>query len=141
MGMSLFSSICYGAGHTLRKVGLLEIPSPTLGNLIGSLVGLAGVGVQFGTKGQLGEVWRANTQPLNWWFVWAGVVMSLAQLAIFAGIFYTKVAIASTLYSTEPAWTLLFSWLFLNREENITRQTVVSVLLVVVGVVLIVQTG
>jgi drug/metabolite transporter (DMT)-like permease len=67
--------------------------------------------------------------------------MSLAQLAIFAGIFYTKVAIASTLYATEPAFTLLFSSMFLNREEKISRVTVVAIGLTIVGVAMIVQHG
>ncbi|MFN0073751.1 MAG: DMT family transporter [Chloroflexota bacterium] len=141
MSMSLISSIAYGAGHTLRKVGLLDIPSPTFGNLIGSTVGLAGAVATFGAQGQLGAVIRGNLFPIHWWFVAASVVMSLAQLAIFAGIFHTKVAIASTLYSTEPAFTLLFSWLFLNREEKIGRMTVIAIGLTIVGVAMIVQRG
>jgi drug/metabolite transporter (DMT)-like permease len=141
MVMSLVSSIAYGAGHTLRKVGLLEIPSPTLGNLLGSAVGLGGAIVAFGARGELGAVVRGNLFPIHWWFVWAGVVISLAQLAIFAGIFYTKVAIASTLYATEPAFTLLFSWMFLNREEKIGRMTVLAIGLTIVGVAMIVQRG
>jgi drug/metabolite transporter (DMT)-like permease len=141
MAMSLVSSIAYGAGHTLRKVGLLEIPSPTLGNLLGSAVGLGGAIVAFGARGELGAVVRGNLFPIHWWFVWAGVAISLAQLAIFAGIFYTKVAIASTLYATEPAFTLLFSWLFLNREEKIGRVTVLAIGLTILGVAMIVQRG
>jgi drug/metabolite transporter (DMT)-like permease len=141
MLMSLISSIAYGAGHTLRKVGLLEIPSPTFGNLVGSTVGLGGAVVAFSARRELGAVIRGNLFPIHWWFVWASVAISLAQLAIFAGIFYTKVAIASTLYATEPAFTLLFSWLFLNREEKIGRMTVLAIGLTVLGVVLIVQRG
>ncbi len=141
MSMSLISSIAYGAGHTFRKVGLLEIPSPTFGNLLGSAVGLAGTIATFGVRRELGAVIRGNLFPIHWWFVWASVVMSLAQLAIFAGIFHTKVAIASTLYATEPAFTLLFSWLFLNREEKIGRITVLAIGLTIVGVAMIVQRG
>jgi hypothetical protein len=70
MAMSLISSIAYGAGHTLRKVGLLDIPSPTFGNLLRSAVGLAGAIVTFGARRELGAVIRGNLFPIHWWFVW-----------------------------------------------------------------------
>lgn len=137
--MALLSAIFFATGQTMRKFSLQIIPSPVLGAMIGSLVAASSVTATFGLRGELSQVLRANFAPVRWWFALAGLLMCGGQLSLFGGVYYAKVASVSTIYATEPVFTMLFAWAFLGREEKITWVTAISIILVVSGVILVVQ--
>ncbi len=137
--MALLSAIFFATGQTMRKLSLQIIPSPVLGAMIGSLVAASSVTATFGIRGELSQVLRANFAPVRWWFALAGLLMCGGQLSLFGGVYYAKVASVSTIYATEPVFTMLFAWVLLGREEKITWLTAISIMLVVSGVVLVIQ--
>ena len=135
----IFASISFGTGHFLRKMAMLEVPSPYWGVAIGSVVGLLAVVAQSCVKGEFLSICRynLNVKAPPWHFISAGILTTVGQLACYLAIFYTSVSIAMVLISSEPLGTVIISRLFLGTEESLNWRVYSSALIVFGGIAVI----
>lgn len=127
----------FGLAFVIRKWGLESFDSPVLGAFIGSVAGLALLTlIDLGGR-RLRERMRNNFIEINWWFVGAGVAISLALLSQFSAFSLVPAWVVGVLQGTQVLWVLLLGFLFLRQEERIDIAVVASVALVASGVTLI----
>ena len=136
----IFASISFGAGHFLRKLAMIEVPSPYWGVAIGSLVGFLAIVVQAYIKGEFSQVCRynLNIKAPPWFFISAGILTTVGQLLCYLAIFYTSVSMAMVLISSEPLGTVMISRLILGTEESLNWRVYLSALIVFGGIAVII---
>jgi drug/metabolite transporter (DMT)-like permease len=135
----IFSAISFGTGHFLRKLAMIEVPSPYWGVAIGSVAGFLAIVLQAALKGELTHIWRYNLNLKSppWSFISAGILTTVGQLFCYLAIYYTSVSIAMVLISSEPLGTVIISRLFLGAEEALNWRVYLSALTVFGGIALI----
>lgn len=129
--------VFFGLSFVVKKWGLLRYDDAVLGAFIGASAALAVVAFVDLSAGRLRRRARENFRRIPWWFVAAGVAMSLALLTQFAAFSYLDAWLVGVLQSTQGIFALLLGWIFMRAEERIDSWVATSVLLVAAGVVLI----
>lgn len=124
----------FGMAFVMRKLGILWFPSAIVGAFLGAVSAFIIVAAIDSSRGRMGRRWRENVRSIPWWFVAAGITTSVALLLQFAAYFELPAWTVSLLQGTQVMWTLLWSYLWLRREEHLTMRLVWGVLLVVTGV-------
>ena len=81
--------------------------------------------------------YNLNIKAPPWFFISAGILTTVGQLACYLAIFYTSVSIAMVLISSEPLGTVLISRLFLGAEEALNWRVYLSALIVFGGIAII----
>jgi len=72
-----------------------------------------------------------------WWFLAAGIVISLGMTCIYYALDLGKVSVVIPIASTGPLFSLMLTALFLRDVERVTLRIVMSALMIVAGVVLL----
>lgn len=127
----------FGLAFVARKWGLARYDSTIIGAFIGAAAAFVVVILIDMLRGKLRERVGMNLREVPWWFVGAGIAMTLALLSQFTAFTYLPAWVVGILQSTQGIWVIGLSLLFLRGEERIDGALVGSVLLVAVGVVLI----
>ena len=129
--------ILLGLALVLRKWGLESFDSVVFGALIGSVAALFALTIiDYGT-GRLRQRISDNFVEANWWYIGAGVAISLALLSQFWAFAFAPVWVIGVLQGTQALWVLILGHAFLRREERVDATVIIAALVVVAGVVLI----
>jgi len=135
---ALGAALSFGTGHFLRKLGLMEVPSPFWGLAIGTIVALLAVVVRPLIKGEMNILIYNNFYTPQWFFILAGFLMTIGQMFNYISIYFTAVSIVVVLASSEPLATLLISRLIMKGEEPLNFQVIACSGAVCLGVILMI---
>ena len=127
----LLAAAFYGASSSFRKMGLLALPEPILGTLVGSLATLVFL-VAYLTAGPGRSEVNLHRGCLGY-FLGSGVVVSLGWLSMFSALLVGEVSVVSTLIGTNPLFSVVFSLLFLRGSERLDQRIVAGCVAVVAG--------
>ena len=72
-----------------------------------------------------------------WWFLAAGITISLAMVCIYYALDLGKVSVVIPISSTGPFFSLLLAATFLRDVERVTSRIVVSAAMIVGGVLVL----
>jgi len=113
------ASALAGATQVVRKFGLAAGPHPFVAAAVtasSSLV-ISLLTLWYVEKSQ--ETWKMNRQCF-WWFLAAGVTISLGMVCIYYALDLGKVSVVIPLTSTGPFFSLILTALFLRDVERVT---------------------
>jgi drug/metabolite transporter (DMT)-like permease len=134
---ALAAPLFFGLSLVAGKWGLLRLASPATGAFLGTLSALAIVIVSSSFRGKLRSLVSGTIHNPSWWFVGAGIALSSALLLQFAAFFRSPAWVVSVVLGTQALWVLLFSLLFIRREEKVGSDLIAAIALVVTGVSII----
>ncbi len=131
------SALAYASGNIARKYGLLSIPEPALGVMVGAAVGAllflgSALFLQSYREGVLGAFARYNP-----WLLTAGVLSSTGQILFFIAIDLSSVSRAALIVSTETFMTIFISILVFRGREKLTGSALAAAALGVAGAAVI----
>lgn len=132
--VAVLAAIFFGAGFVVRKWGLSYLPTAVGGAFIGACTALSMIFLRTAVRGSLAHLVNDNFREVPWLFVAGGLASSLALFLQFSAFDQLPAWVVSLLQGTQAIWTLLWASIFLRDEERISRELVLSVALVVVGV-------
>jgi len=130
------ASALAGASQVVRKFGLAAVPHPFLAAAVtasSSLI-VSVLTMRYVEKTQ--ESWQMNRQCI-WWYLSAGIVVSLAMTCIYYALDLGKVSVVIPIASTGPLFSLILTAIFLRDVERVTWRIVISAAIIVGGVILI----
>ena len=130
------ASALAGATQVVRKFGMAAVPHPFLAAAVtatSSFV-VSVLTLWYVEKSQ--ETWKMNRQCF-WWFLAAGVTISLGMTCIYYALDLGKVSVVIPISSTGPFFSLIFAALFLRDVERVTLRIVLSAAMIIGGVVLL----
>lgn len=137
---AIASATLFGVGLAVRSPGMEEIPDPYFGALMSAVVTLFfATGEEIYTNGPKAfPSFIKNCFKLeNRWYYVAGVCTSMGVGSFFIAISLMQVSIVATIAAIEPLLTILLSVIILKKTEVITRFTVLSAVVVILGVAFI----
>jgi uncharacterized membrane protein len=130
------ASALAGASQVVRKFGLAAVPHPFLAAAVTAtssfLVSL--LTLWYVEKNQ--ETWKMNRHCF-WWFLAAGVTISLGMSCIYYALDLGKVSVVIPISSTGPFFSLVFAALFLRDVERVTLRIALAAAMIVGGVLLL----
>ncbi|MDJ0923280.1 MAG: DMT family transporter [Acidimicrobiia bacterium] len=129
--------IMFGLAFVLRKWGLQSYDSTVLGVFIGATTALFYLSTGDLVQGRVTARLRENFSTINWWFVGAGVAISLALISQFWALTLVPAWVYAVLQGTQALWVMGLSLLLLRTEERIDVTLIASTVVVVAGVILI----
>jgi drug/metabolite transporter (DMT)-like permease len=137
---ALGSAISFGTGHFVRKVAVLEVPSPFWGMAIGTTTAWVAMTVHSMARGDLRELCRENfnVHAPPWYFIYSGILNAAGQMFIYLAVFFSPVSTVQVLATSEVLSTLLISRLFLGTEEPLGGRVIFCSVVICLGVVLMV---
>jgi drug/metabolite transporter (DMT)-like permease len=125
-------------GYLARKQGLIAMPDPNFGTLIGALAGA----VSFVVAGVFLDSYRSALRSTfarwNPWLFTAAIMSSLGQILQFVALNYSTISRVALLTSSEVVFTLLLSTLLLRSYERMSRATVAAAGMSVLGAALVI---
>ena len=130
------ASALAGASQVVRKFGLAAVPHPFLAAAVTASSSLVVSVLTLWYVEKTQESWKMNRRCF-WWFLAAGVTVSLAMTCIYYALDLGKVSVVIPISSTGPLFSLILTAIFLRGVERVTLRIVVSAALIVVGVMLI----
>jgi transporter family protein len=130
------ASALAGASQVVRKFGLAAVPHPFLAAAVTASSSLVVSVLTLGYVEKTQESWKMNRQCF-WWFLAAGVTVSLAMTCIYYALDLGKVSVVIPISSTGPLFSLILTAIFLRGVERVTLRIDVSAALIVGGVMLI----
>ena len=130
------ASALAGASQVVRKFGLAAVPHPFLAAAVTASSSLVVSVLTLWYVEKTQESWKMNRQCF-WWFLAAGVTVSLAMTCIYYALDLGKVSVVIPISSTGPLFSLILTAIFLRGVERVTLRIVVSAALIVGGVMLI----
>jgi drug/metabolite transporter, DME family len=130
------ASALAGASQVVRKFGLAAVPHPFLAAAVtaSSSFVVSLLTLWYVEKSE--ETWKMNRQCF-WWFLAAGITISLGMVCIYYALDLGKVSVVIPISSTGPFFSLIFSSLFLRDVERVTGRIVISAAMIVGGVLLL----
>ncbi|NBY70590.1 MAG: EamA family transporter [Betaproteobacteria bacterium] len=133
MVYGVVSAGAYATGNMSRKFGLLHIPEPAFGAMMGALVGA----ILFVTSALFLQSYREavkNTlQKPNPWLLSAGLLASAGQLLYFVAIDLSSLSRATLIVSMDVFLTILVALVFFQKREAVNRYALVAAALGVLG--------
>ncbi|CAI10590.1 hypothetical protein, potential permease subunit (plasmid) [Aromatoleum aromaticum EbN1] len=114
------SALAYAVGYVARKQGLMLLPDPTLGTLIGAVVGSLVFMLAGAFLGSYRQAIRNTFTSFDPWIVAAGVLSSLGQIFFFAAISYSTVSRVALITSMETFVTILLSVTLFRSKDGLT---------------------
>ena len=132
----IIASALAGATQVVRKFGLAAVPHPFLAAAVtaSSSFVVSMLTMWYVEKTQ--ETWKMNRRCF-WWFLAAGVTVSLSMACIYYALDRGKVSVVIPVSSTGPLFSLILTAIFLRDVERVTLRIVTSAAMIVSGVLLI----
>ena len=132
----LAASALAGASQVVRKFGLAAVPHPFLAAAVTASSSFAVSILTLWYVEKTQETWKMNRQCF-WWFLAAGVTISLGMVCIYYALDLGKVSVVIPISSTGPFFSLVFAALFLRDVERVTLRIVLAAAMIIGGVVLL----
>jgi transporter family protein len=142
MGSALYlwypiaASALAGASQVVRKFGLAAVPHPFLAAAVTATSSLVVSVLTMWYVEKTRQTWKMNRNCF-WWFLGAGITVSLAMTCIYFALDLGKVSVVIPISSTGPFFSLILTAIFLRDVERVTFRIVVSAAMIVGGVLLI----
>jgi DME family drug/metabolite transporter len=130
------ASALAGASQVVRKFGLAAVPHPFLAAAVTATSSFVVSVVTMWYVEKTQETWKMNRRCF-WWFLAAGVTISLAMTCIYYALDLGKVSVVIPISSTGPLFSLILTAIFLRDVERVTLRIVVSASMIVGGVMLL----
>ena len=130
------ASALAGATQVVRKFGLAAVPHPFLAAAVTATSSFVVSLVTLWYVEKTQETWKMNRHCF-WWFVAAGVTISLGMVCIYYALDLGKVSVVIPISSTGPFFSLILAAIFLRDVERVTLRIVMSASMIVAGVVLL----
>ena len=130
------ASALAGATQVVRKFGMAAVPHPFLAAAVTATSSLVVSIVTLWYVEKTTETWKMNRQCF-WWFLAAGITISLAMVCIYYALDLGKVSVVIPISSTGPFFSLLLAATFLRDVERVTSRIVVSAAMIVGGVLVL----
>ncbi|MET3697080.1 uncharacterized membrane protein [Bacillus oleivorans] len=138
--VAVICAICFGVGLAVRGPGMEHIPDPYFGAFMSGVVTFFFASVEevcrYGVRDFFSFL-RNCLKRENWLFYVAGLCTSIGVGTFFLALQFLEVSLVSTIAAIDPILTILLSVIILKRAENITRWTVLSAIVVLLGVAFI----
>ncbi|MBI3064490.1 MAG: DMT family transporter [Deltaproteobacteria bacterium] len=132
----IIASALAGATQVARKFGLAAVPHPFLAAAVTATSSFVVSVLTMWYVEKTQETWKMNRQCF-WWFLAAGVTVSLSMVCIYYALDRGKVSVVIPVSSTGPFFSLILTALFLRDVERVTLRIVTSAAMIVSGVLLI----
>ena len=132
----IIASALAGATQVARKFGLASVPHPFLAAAVTATSSFVVSVLTMWYVEKTQETWKMNRQCF-WWFLAAGVTVSLSMVCIYYALDRGKVSAVIPVSSTGPFFSLILTALFLRDVERVTLRIVSSAAMIVSGVLLI----
>jgi len=130
------ASALAGATQVVRKFGLAAVPHPFLAAAVTATSSFVVSILTLWYVERSQETWKMNRQCF-WWFLAAGITISLAMVCIYYALDLGKVSVVIPIASTGPFFSLILAALFLRDVERVTSRLVLSAAMIVGGVVVL----
>jgi|TARA_B100000315_G_scaffold229998_2_gene240052 drug/metabolite transporter (DMT)-like permease len=135
LALPALAGIGFASADLFRKSGLVEIPDPAFGALVGTVTMVLVLAV-----GAVSVPWvrrRMHVGPGWGWLVSAGVLIAIALLTLFKALEIGTVSRIGPIIAAQPLVIVVLSLVLLRNIERVTARMTAGALLVVAGVVLI----
>ena len=132
----IIASALAGATQVARKFGLASVPHPFLAAAVTATSSFVVSVLTMWYVEKTQETWKMNRQCF-WWFLAAGVTVSLSMVCIYYALDRGKVSVVIPVSSTGPFFSLILTAIFLRDVERVTSRIVLSAAMIVGGVLLI----
>lgn len=133
--LGLVAGLAYGISTVLIRQGVVDMAPPLVGAVISLFSGTLGMAV-LGMR-KLDRSYLVQNKKGIVFLLISGVAASLGIMFSFVALSVAPVVIVSPLQSTNPLFTMLFSYFFIGHLEKITPRLLLGSLLLVGGVILI----
>jgi drug/metabolite transporter (DMT)-like permease len=131
------SALAYAAGNVARKYGLIDMPDPAFGAMLGSLVGALLFVVTSAFAGGYRDGVRSTFTRWNPWLTGAGLLTSAGQLLFFVAIDHGTVSRAALIVSSEAFLTMGLSLAAFRGRERLTSAATIAAALGMLGTIVI----
>jgi drug/metabolite transporter (DMT)-like permease len=131
------SALCYGIGYIVRKQGLMEMPDPYLGTMLGASVGAFIFVIMACFKERYRITVKSTFTSFHPWLFCAGVATSVGQIFYFIALKNIEVSRVALIASIEVILTILISAFLFKTQERITRKVIIASLISMIGAVII----
>jgi len=133
------SALAYATGYLARKQGLIAMPDPNFGTLIGAVAGaVTFVLTSFFIESYATAV-KSTFGRINPWLLAAAVMSSLGQILQFVALNYSTISRVALITSMEVIVTMLLSMWLLRSYERMSRATAVAATMSVAGAMLVIR--
>jgi uncharacterized membrane protein len=132
----IIASALAGATQVARKFGLASVPHPFLAAAVTATSSFVVSVLTMWYVEKTQETWKMNRRCF-WWFLAAGVTVSLSMACIYYALDRGKVSVVIPVSSTGPLFSLILTAIFLRDVERVTLRIVTSAAMIVSGVLLI----
>jgi uncharacterized membrane protein len=130
------ASALAGATQVVRKFGLAAVPHPFLAAAVTATSSFVVSLLTLWYVERSQETWKMNRQCF-WWFLAAGIVISLGMTCIYYALDLGKVSVVIPISSTGPFFSLILAAIFLRDVERVTSRIVISAAMIVGGVMIL----
>lgn len=137
--ISLFCAVGFGLGQGISKHAMAYLPNPYFGVFVGTLAALICLSVIEGCRGRIRQ--HLHSTKENPYYVWAGILTSMALLFFYLSVSYIPVSYAVAILAIDPVLTVILVTFFLKKEETISKLIVFVTTIVFIGAVIISLTG
>ena len=132
------SALAYATGYLARKQGLIAMPDPNFGTLIGAIAGaLVFVLTSFFVE-SYGKAVKSTFSRVNPWLLAAAVMSSVGQILQFVALNYSTISRVALITSMEVIVTMLLSMWLLRSYERMSAGTAAAAAMSVAGAALVI---
>ncbi|MBI2917279.1 MAG: DMT family transporter [Chloroflexi bacterium] len=132
--LGLVAALCWAITPLLVKGAMMQTNAPVLGSLVSYTAAALVLGSSLASAGPRHNLLNSPPRAVQW-FLGAGVASSVAQLLRYWALAVIPVTIVEPLNRTTPLFTLGLGFLINRKVESFDRNTIMGVMLVVVGAV------
>ena len=133
IGLPLGAAFFRALGHPLTMMGLDEIPSPMYAGLVSYTVSIIVVYGSFRLQGRR----MPTLTPGYLWFALSGTLNGISIYSLNSALSVGTLLTVAPIVACSPVFTILLGH-FVFKKETITRQTVATIALVVLGIILVI---
>jgi drug/metabolite transporter, DME family len=135
------AAVGFGLGQGISKYAMLLINNPFLGVFVSTFVAFLCLCVIEAWRGNLMTLVKANVNSVNKYYIWAGILTSMALLFFYLSISYIHVSYSVAILAADPVFTVILGKFFLKKEESISPILVIVTVLIFLGAGVISLTG
>jgi drug/metabolite transporter (DMT)-like permease len=133
------SALAYASGYVARKQGLLVLPDPILGTMVGAGTGIVFFCLLALAIDNLRSDVRATFTDFNPWLWLAALFTSCGQLSYFAALKYTTISKIALITSMEVFVTMFLARFVLRAEGRLPPDVWLAGALGVLGTLLVIR--
>jgi len=129
--------LVFAASTNLVRYGLTIAPYPHTGLFISYL---ASAPTLISFKIHKDRISNVDSETRKY-LIYSGVTVNLGQMFRYIALAFIGVTVLSPLYGIMPIEVLLLSYLIIRRYERLTKEVIISNIIVSIGVLLVILSG